>query len=148
MKALSIRQPWCWAILFAGKDVENRGWKRWNPARKFRGQFLIHASQGMTRHEYKDALDDMHRMSRTRPFPPGLTLPAFDDLPRGGIVGMARVVDILMDSPSPWFFGPMALQITDAQPLPFVPFKGSLGFFDVPDSLMTDDRTLPLSNLS
>ena len=25
MKAISIRQPWAWAILHAGKRVENRG---------------------------------------------------------------------------------------------------------------------------
>lgn len=24
--ALSIRQPWAWAILHAGKDIENRDW--------------------------------------------------------------------------------------------------------------------------
>lgn len=24
--ALSIRQPWAWAILCAGKDIENRSW--------------------------------------------------------------------------------------------------------------------------
>ena len=27
MKALSIRQPWAWAILHAGKDIENRDWR-------------------------------------------------------------------------------------------------------------------------
>ena len=27
MKALSIRQPWAWLILHAGKDIENRDWK-------------------------------------------------------------------------------------------------------------------------
>lgn len=26
MKALTIRNPWAWAIFNAGKDVENRGW--------------------------------------------------------------------------------------------------------------------------
>ena len=32
MKALSIRQPWAWAIINAGKDIENRQWPT-----KFRG---------------------------------------------------------------------------------------------------------------
>jgi len=27
MKALTVRQPWAWAIVFAGKDIENRTWK-------------------------------------------------------------------------------------------------------------------------
>ena len=44
MKALSLRQPWAWAVVEAGKDVENR---RWNT--KFRGDFLIHAASGWTK---------------------------------------------------------------------------------------------------
>lgn len=28
MIALSIRQPWAWLIINAGKDIENRDWKR------------------------------------------------------------------------------------------------------------------------
>lgn len=47
IKALSIRQPWAWLILWAGKDIENRS-RRFH----FRGRFLIHASAGMTRNEY------------------------------------------------------------------------------------------------
>lgn len=27
MKALTIRQPWAWAIFHAGKDIENRVWQ-------------------------------------------------------------------------------------------------------------------------
>jgi hypothetical protein len=27
VKALTIRQPWAWAVVYAGKDVENRGWR-------------------------------------------------------------------------------------------------------------------------
>src|SRR5258708_38232386 len=38
--ALSIRQPWCWAILNCGKSVENRTW-----ATAFRGKLRIHASK-------------------------------------------------------------------------------------------------------
>ena len=38
MPALSIRQPWAWAILHAGKDIENRSWRT-----AFRGEVLIHA---------------------------------------------------------------------------------------------------------
>jgi hypothetical protein len=39
VKALSIRQPWVWAIVHAGKDIENRTW--WTP---YRGPVLIHAA--------------------------------------------------------------------------------------------------------
>jgi len=50
LPVLSIRQPWAWAIVHAGKDIENRNW----PTR-FRGRFLIHAAKGCTREEYLDA---------------------------------------------------------------------------------------------
>mgnify|MGYP006363525131 CR=1 FL=1 len=36
MKALSIRAPWWWAILYAGKDIENREW-----ATRFRGPVIF-----------------------------------------------------------------------------------------------------------
>lgn len=136
MKALSIRQPWAWAILFAGKDIENRDWQPRNPGLRFRGEFLIHASAGMTRGEYEDFLDTAHVISVERPFPSDLTLPPFDKLPRGGIVGRARVVDIVDSHPSPWFFGTKGLVLADVRPLPFVPMKGALGFFDVPNEAL------------
>lgn len=132
MKALSIRQPWAWAVLHAGKDVENRDWKPANPGRRYRGAFLIHASSGMTRDEYEDCLDTLHAISERKSFANGLVLPAFDDLPRGGIVGQARVVDVVTDSDSHWFFGPVGLVLADVRETPFVPMKGMLGFFDVP----------------
>lgn len=48
VSALSVRQPWAWAIIYAGKDIENRGhvaiWKGdMKPKR-----IAIHASKGMT----------------------------------------------------------------------------------------------------
>lgn len=39
MKALTVRQPWAWAIVFGGKDVENRTWLP-----KYRGPLAIHAA--------------------------------------------------------------------------------------------------------
>lgn len=120
MKAISIRQPWCWAILHAGKDFENRDW----PTR-FRGPVLIHASKGMTREEYQCGLSHMHMIRRT------LTLPKFDELERGGIVGQMEIVSCVEDSASPWFFGQYGFGIRNAKPLPFHPYKGALGFFDV-----------------
>lgn len=134
MKALSIRQPWAWAILHAGKDIENRDWTPRNPGLRFRGPFLIHAAQGMTHDEYEDCLDTFHAISITSPFPSGLTLPAFNELPRGGIVGSATVTDIVEASDSPWFFGTVGLVLSGVRALPFAPLKGQLGFFDVPDS--------------
>ena len=38
MKALTVKQPWAWAIIHGAKDVENRS----RPT-KYRGQLYIHA---------------------------------------------------------------------------------------------------------
>ena len=142
MKALSIRQPWAWAILHAGKDVENRDWGDYYPAlhqahrlvedafTEDGGEFLIHASKGMTKDEYEDCLDLMHAISRKKPFPDGLTLPAFGDLPRGGVVGSAQLYDVVTESASLWFSGRIGLVLRNPKPLPFRPCKGSLGFFE------------------
>lgn len=125
MKALSIRQPWAWCIIHAGKDIENRNWST-----SYRGLVLIHASKGMTRDEYEDCLDTLHHISRAHPFPAGLTLPDFEALERGGIIGQARIIDCVSSSPSAWFFGPCGFVLADVEPLPFRPLKGALGFFN------------------
>lgn len=39
MKALSVRQPWAWAIAHGGKDIENRTWA----TASYRGPLAIHA---------------------------------------------------------------------------------------------------------
>lgn len=134
MKALSIRQPWAWAIVHAGKRFENRDWKRCS----YRGPLLIHAAKGCTRDEYSEAADFIaqRRCAATylrQGVPP---LPPLNVLHRGGIVGVCRVVNATTFSPDPWFFGPLGIHLADVRPLPFVPFKGSLGLFDVPDLLL------------
>lgn len=123
--AISVRQPWTWAILHAGKDIENRDWST-----KMRGRVCLHASKGMTRDEYEDCLDTMHGVSRSHPFTPGLALPEFDGLLRGGIVGTVEIVDCVTDSDSPWFSGRYGFVLRNAEPLmDFIPVKGALGFF-------------------
>jgi hypothetical protein len=124
-KALSIRQPWAWAIINAGKDIENRDWPT-----NFRGEVCLHASKGMTRQEYEDCLAFCHEISRDHPFPTGLTMPAFDELQRGGIVAVVEIVGCVERSASPWFFGRYGFELRNARPVPFIPVRGALGFFD------------------
>lgn len=121
MKALSIRQPWAWLILNAGKDIENRDWPT-----HFRGRFLIHASKGMTRAEYEGGQDTLWDIDQR------IRFPTFEELERGGIVGTAVLADCVESSESPWFFGRYGFELRDVMPLPFRPFKGALGFFEVP----------------
>lgn len=103
IKALSIKQPYPHYIFHSGKDVENRDW----PTRG-RGWFLIHAGVS------KSELD-----------------PDQMDLPRGGIVGAARIVDCVTQMDSDWFFGRYGFVLRDAFPIPLVPCRGQLGFFSV-----------------
>ncbi len=147
MIALSIRQPWAWLITRPDivdpatrlaclgrdlKDFENRDWPT-----KFRGRFLIHAGKGMTRDEYEDAKDSA--MAAVRGVIP--TFPAFEALERGGVVGEAEIVDCVNTNdldrkgvkyPSPWLFGIFGFKLANAKPLPFVPCRGQLGFFQAP----------------
>lgn len=129
MKAISIRQPWAWAILSAGKDIENRDW----PTR-FRGPVLIHASKGMTLDEYEGFVDTCRAARNLDDRVKGyIHIPDFDELQRGGIVGQAEIVDCVEASPSPWFAGRYGFVLRNPKPLPFRPFRGMLGFFDVPE---------------
>lgn len=133
MKALSVRQPWAWLIVNGHKQFDNREWQPSNPCRRFRGRVLIHASKGMTRQEYVDAYSTVWLLNYNRPDKslPGINLPPFDDLERGGIVGEAEIV-AWHDSPPamPFAFG-SGLELRNSKPLPFRPLKGALGFFNV-----------------
>lgn len=130
MKALTIRQPWAWAILHAGKDIENRNW----PTR-LRGRIAVHAAKGMTVAEYENfwaAYSDIMRAS-VSPLP---FLLAFDDLPRGAIVGTVEIAGCVSDSGSHWFFGDYGFVLRDPIALPEpIECKGALGFWDVPEEI-------------
>jgi hypothetical protein len=75
-------------------------------------------------------------------------------LSRGGIVGRARIDGVLRDGADfasyasnrfapegqaqrAWWFGGFALVLADVEPLPFVPWKGALGLFEVPEDYAT-----------
>lgn len=134
MKALAIKQPWAWLIIrpdlvtaearrAAGifdeiKDLENRTWHT-----KFRGRFLVHASQGMTKNEWCDAYRFAAKI--------GVQIPPIKELQRGGIIGSVELVDSVDSSRSPWYMGDKGFVLRDPKPLPFMPQKGQLGFFNV-----------------
>lgn len=124
MLALSIRQPWAWLILHAGKDIENRVWST-----RLRGRILVHAAKGMTRDEYREALEFAHCHCGV----PIAKLPKFEALERGGIVGAVDIADCVNQSESPWFVGTHGFVLQNPEVIPFHPVKGQLGFFNVPD---------------
>ena len=120
--ALSVRQPWAWAIIHGGKDIENRSWQAVNHGLKMRGRICIHASKGMTRDEYDSARYTMEKI--------GVECPRPDDLYRGGIIGAVEVIDVVKFSGSPWFFGPRGLVLRDPRPCKEFPATGALGYFE------------------
>lgn len=119
--ALSVRQPWAWAIIHAGKNIENRSWQAVNHGLKRRGRIAVHAAKGMTRYEYESASDFMASI--------GVICPAAIDLIRGAIIGSVEVVDVISKSESPWFFGPRGLILREPQPCDPIPSIGALGYF-------------------
>ena len=122
--ALSIRQPWAWAIIHAGKDIENRDW----PTR-FRGPVCIHAAKGMTAAEFNSFMRTIHDVSLSRPFPAGEMVPHSASLSRGGIIGVAEIVDCVGASASPGCFGRYGFVLRNAKPVGFIPAKGAHGLF-------------------
>lgn len=119
--ALSVRQPWAWAIVHGGKDIENRSWQAVNKGLKARGRVSIHASLGMTRDEYEYAAAFMEDR--------GIICPLPHELLRGGIIGTVDVVDVVKESKSPWFMGPRGLVLRNPQASTFIPCSGQLGYF-------------------
>ena len=139
MKALSVRAPWWWAILH-GKPVENRDWYS-----GFRGRFWIHASKFWNIGEISDDWDDVKYMAVedniALPLPVGNQ--AATDLctamreAGGCIVGSAEMYDCVTAHPSHYFVGKYGFLLRDPIILPKpIPFKGALGFFDVPDNFL------------
>lgn len=120
--ALSVRQPWAWAIIYAGKDIENRSGAAVGKGAMASGRRIaIHAAKGMTRDEYMGAASFMHTL--------GVVCPPARELLRGGIIGSVRVTDIVRASESPWFFGPRGLVLKAPEACAFIPSVGALGFF-------------------
>lgn len=95
MKALTVRQPWAWALIHAGKDVENR-----TQAWSYRGPLAIHA--GLARFEQDNLASWTHREAHggdTR-----------TDIKFGAVIGVVELIDVHVswrseDGPccaSPW----------------------------------------------
>lgn len=117
MKALTIRQPWAWAIMSGLKIVENRTWKT-----PYRGDLLIHAGRGAS-------------VNMGGVLPDGTPIP--DDLPRGVALGVVELIDILpaeaCDPDNPFVTGPWCWVLSRPRPLPQpIACKGALSLWRPP----------------
>jgi hypothetical protein len=91
---------------------------------------LVHASKTLPRGYYLDAINWLEKRFEHRK-----RLPTYDKLERGGFVGIVDVVGCIADSDnpdSPWYEGPIGIKLATPHPLPFVSWKGQLGMFRVP----------------
>jgi hypothetical protein len=126
MMALSIRPAWAWAIIHAGKDVENR-------ARRchFRGRFLVHASLEMTFDDFEKAVAALAAAGEEA------ILPRPDEFEAGGIVGSVELVEVAERCDSVWYQpGAFAWVLRNPRPMPFLPYTGRRNWFHVPDDLI------------
>jgi hypothetical protein len=123
--ALTLWQPWAWAICHAGKRIENR---RWAPPRWAVGRDIaIHA--GATRGQ--------EQLMRAHPdwWPNGAPVPPAY-LAHGAIVAVARLVGIVSESTDPWFCGPVGWTLDDVRVLGVpVPCRGAFKLWRVPDDV-------------
>lgn len=116
MKALSIHQPWAWALANGHKPLENRNWPT-----QYRGELLIHATKTF----------DHEGLGWIRERFPELRKLLPDQFDLGGIVGLGQLVGCVQASASPWFVGRYGFVLHEARPLPFVPLRGQQGLFEV-----------------
>jgi hypothetical protein len=138
--ALSIQQPWAWLMTAAPvllqKRIENRTWKKKTPARILvhAGQkadadchnALVHGRHPVTNESLHPALYDAY-LDACVLISPGVSRPPS----MGGFVGaMDFTGEVLTESGDPWFMGPYGYVTANARALPFLPWRGMLGFFD------------------
>lgn len=156
MKALSLTQPWASTILYQGKRIENRQWA----GCAFRGPILLHAAKGVgtisdfdsvivklltemdVPREYVES--ELATFGPRRGHASDMWSP-LEKLPRGGIVGRARIAGEIRserdmaayaanvpggEEQRRWWFGGFALVLADVQPIEFVPLSGELGLFE------------------
>ena len=125
MKALTVKNPWAWAIIYAGKDVENR--PRRTP---FRDTIAIHTSK-----QPKKGWEESYPKRAIKPPPP-------EEWMNGYIIGFVDLVGCVESSRSKWWDGESfayVLKNPRALRRP-VECKGALGLWEVPMEMLRKCR--------
>jgi hypothetical protein len=137
MKALSVQEPWATAIIWGGKNIENR--TRRLP---YRGPLAIHATKPPNTMKLMVDAEAVARISH-------LPFSMIMDRAKAGIghlIGTVELIGMIDEtekgqfgkSPpgiglsSPWFSGPVGYMLRFPEPCEPVPCKGQLGLFEVP----------------
>ncbi|WP_315913597.1 hypothetical protein [Arthrobacter sp. lap29] len=137
MKALTVRNPWAWAIIYGGKDVENRSVRT-----NYTGTVAVHTSKSVdTEAMHSDLIQTAIDECNTAPVIPGQLIPRADLEQLGNIIGLVDINPVHHadqcrdqhgDLCSPWAQdGMWHWPLTHPQPLNTpVPAKGQLGLWD------------------
>lgn len=133
--ALSVRQPWAWALLYGGKTIENRTWRT-----RHRGRIWIHASERENRDDIEEAV---RLVAQSWKCNPRQAIEHYrEHAHRRAILGSMALTDCCrLDEldrsdplrSSPWAEGPWLWLVTDPDPLddPW-PTPGRLGLWTPP----------------
>ena len=139
MRAITVRQPWAWAIVHGGKDIENR---TRNIAGAYRGPVAIHAAQA----EADNAPDDLWMRHATY-YAPRVPPASPVNSVRGAVIGVIDLWHVnepheRCDWCSVWAMdGHWQLCLRDPRPLATpIPWRGALGLWTVPDELEASIR--------
>ena len=121
IRVLAVRQPYAWLIVTGQKTVENRSWNT-----GYRGRLYIHASGQMHRTPAAE-LEGQFNIKIDRS---ALTL--------GAIIGHVDLVDVITQSPSPWFEGPYGFVLANPSIIRPVPALGRLRIYNAPQALVIE----------
>jgi hypothetical protein len=123
--AISVRQPWAWAIVAGHKPVENRVAAVAGRFKRLVGsRIAIHASRSFNKSDWADAERFMSAVGVGK-------LPKLEQFEFGGVIGSAIVRGVVAESDSPWFFGPSAIELSDARRCTLVLCRGQVGLIDL-----------------
>jgi hypothetical protein len=121
--ALSIRQPHAEEILLGIKVTESRRWLT-----RYRGPLLIHASKQLDSVDLYQAQTLIETINRRG----GNPIRSLSELPRGGIIGIVDLVDVVRDYASHCAVeGLYHWVLRNPRRIPFTPMSGRLGLFRV-----------------
>jgi len=131
MRAITVYQPWAYAIAHLGKGYENRTWPP--PAAAVGRPLAIHAGRTFDERGAR-FIEEL-----------GLALPPRSEMPTGALVAVCRLAGVVMpadpQSDDPWFRGPFGWRLDERRPLARpVPIVGKQGLWEAPDHLLASWR--------
>lgn len=130
MKALSFSRPWDYAVLYCGKDVENRKWQT-----HFRGRICVHRAKSWDEDGFKWMCQ--HREDLGISYESLQLMRDSRIWAQSGLVGEVDITDCVLGPPdesdSPWYFGPYGFTLANPKAYEkIIPCRGALKLWTVP----------------